>query len=68
MTLQTKAEKAKNRGLRAAQNPAKFFHFSSVKVHMLLKIVNRVLINMPYSYFLSLKTIFFKIRVTCTFM
>ena len=36
MTSQTKAEKAKIRGLRAAQNPAKFFHFSSVKVDMLL--------------------------------
>ena len=43
MTSQTKAEKAKNRGLRASQNLAKFFHFSSVKVDILLKIVNLVL-------------------------
>ena len=44
MTSQTKAEKAKNRGLRATQNLAKLCHFSSVKVDMLLKIVNLVLI------------------------
>ena len=44
MTSQTKAKKAKNRGSGAAQNLAKFFHFSSVKVDMLLKIVNLVLI------------------------
>ena len=44
MMSQTKAEKAKNHGLRAGQNLAKFFHFFSVKVDMLLKIVNLILI------------------------
>ena len=44
MTSQAKAGKAKNRGLRATHNLVKFFHFSSVKVDMLLKIVNLVLI------------------------
>ena len=64
MTSQTKVEKAKNHGLGAAQNLAKFSYFSSVKVDVAKNSQSRS--NMPYSYFFSLKTIFFKIHVTCT--
>ena len=44
MTSHAKVEKVKNRHLGATQNLAKFFHFSSVKVHMSLKIVKLILI------------------------
>ena len=64
MTSQTKAEKAKNRGLCAAQNNAQFFHiFFSESSYVAKNSQPRS--NMPYSYFSSLKSIFFKICVSC---